>query len=88
MLFIDNRGAHPEVRLSNIKMVFLPPKITSRLQPRKTHYRKRLMRHVLAEMDGAWTATELSKRVYVLDAIRWLYLSWASDRADNWQVFC
>ena len=36
------------------------------------------MRHVLAEMDTANTATELSKRVDVLDAIGWLWLAWCS----------
>ncbi|KAK2176479.1 hypothetical protein NP493_662g01141 [Ridgeia piscesae] len=72
--------------MSNVKMVFLPPNTTSRLQPcdagiiaaLKAHYRKRLMRHVLSEMDDAQTATELSKRVDILDAIRWLHLAWAS----------
>ena len=72
--------------MSNVKMVFLPPNTTSHLQPcdagiiaaLKAHYRKRLMRHVLSEMDDAQTATELSKRVDILDAIRWLHLAWAS----------
>ena len=68
--------------MSNVKMVFLPPNTTSRLQPSeagiiaalKAHYRKRLMRHVLSEMDDAQTATELSKPVDMLDTI----LAWAS----------
>ncbi|KAI0221967.1 Tigger transposable element-derived protein 6, partial [Lamellibrachia satsuma] len=33
LLFVDNCGAHPEVKLTNVKMVFLPPNTTSRLQP-------------------------------------------------------
>ena len=86
LLFVDNCGAHPEVKLTNVKMVFLPPNTTSRLQPcdagiiaaLKAHYRKRLMRHVLAGMDDARTATELSKSVNMLDAIGWLHLAWAS----------
>ena len=68
-------GSHPDVKLSNLKLVFL----TSHLQPcdagitatLKVHYRKRLVRHVLAEM-----ATVLSKRVDVMDAIGWLWLAW------------
>ena len=91
LLFVDNCGAHPDIQLTNIKMLFLPPNTTSRLQPCdagiiaafKAHYRKRLMRHVLAEMDDARTATELSKRVDMLDAIRWLYLAWASVSSDT-----
>ena len=74
------------MQVSNVKMVFLPPNMTSSLQPcdagiiaaLKAHYRRRLMRHVLAEMDEARTATELSKRVDILDAIRWVHLEWAS----------
>jgi len=72
--------------------VILPPNTTSRLrsyacpQPCdagiiatvKSHYRKRLVRHVLAEMDTANTATELSKRVDIMDAIGWLWLAWCS----------
>ena len=59
LMFLDNCGAHPKLQLSNIKLVFLPPNTTSRLQPCdagiiatvKSHYRKRLVRHVLAEID-------------------------------------
>ena len=41
----------------------------------KSHYRKCLVRHVLAKMDRPNTATELSKWVDVLDAIGWLWLA-------------
>ena len=86
LLFIDNCAAHPGLTMLNIKMVFLPPNMTSRLQlcdagiiaALKAHYRKRLMRHVLSEMDDAQTASQLSKRVDMLDAIRWVHLAWAS----------
>ena len=86
LLFVDHCGAHPEVKLTNGKMVFLPPNTTSHLQPcdagiiaaLKVHYRKQQMQHVLAEMDDARTATKLSKRVDMLDAIGWLHLAWAS----------
>ena len=87
LLLLDNCGAHPDVQLANVKLVFLPPNTTSRLQPcdagiiatLKAHYRKRLMRHILAEMDTANTATELGKRVDVLDAIGWLWCSVTPD---------
>ena len=87
LMFVDNCGAHPDVKLSNIKLVFLPPNTTSRLQPcdamLKAHYRKRLVCHVLVEMDSATTATELSKRVDVMDAISWLWLAWCSVTAST-----
>ena len=37
----------------------------------KVHYRKRLMRHIVVEMDKARMVTD------VLDAIGWLHLAWA-----------
>ena len=80
LLLLDNCGVYPDVQLRNVKLVFLLPNTTSRLQPcdagiiatLKAHYRKRLMRHILREMDTANTATELSKRVDMLDAIGWV----------------
>ena len=56
LLFIDNCSAHPDVICSNIKLVFLPPNTTAKLQPCdagliqnvKMHYHKLLVRHVLS----------------------------------------
>ena len=98
LLFVNNCAAHPGLTMWNVKMVCLPPNTTSRMQPcdagiivtRKAHYRKRLTRHVLTEIDDAQTATgfrkrvddaqtaiELRKRVDMLEAIRWVQLAWA-----------
>ena len=90
LMFVDNCSAHPATELSNIKLVFLPPNTTSRLQPCdagiianvKSLHRKRLLRHVLAQMDEAESATELAKRVNVLDAISWLHSAWAGVTED------
>jgi hypothetical protein len=86
LMFVDNCSAHPNVSLTNIKLMFLPPNTTSRLQPCddgiiaaiKANYRKRLLRHVLSDMDECNTATELSKRITLKDAINWLNLSWTA----------
>ena len=51
LLFIDNYTAHPDANRSNIKLVFLPPNTTAKLQPCdagiiqnvKMHYRKLLV---------------------------------------------
>ena len=88
LLFVDNCGAHPDTQPSNLKVVFLPPNTTSRLQPCDAGiianvtslYRKRLLRHVLAEMDKANSAADLARRVGVVDAISWLHLAWAGVR--------
>ncbi|KAI0222193.1 hypothetical protein LSAT2_026564, partial [Lamellibrachia satsuma] len=70
-------GTYPEVKLLIVKMVFLLPNMTSCLQPcdtgiistLKVHYRKRLMWHIVVEMDKARMVTD------VLDAIGWLHLA-------------
>ena len=33
LLFVDNAPSHPKLRLDNIKLVFLPPNTTSKIQP-------------------------------------------------------
>ena len=48
----------------------------------KSLYRKRLLRHVLAQMDETESATELAKRVNVLDAISWPHSAWAGVTED------
>ena len=88
LLFVDNCAAHPDVVCSNVKLVFLPPNTTSKLQPCdagiiqtvKLHYRKRLLRHVLFHMEEANSASELAKKVTLLDAIMWMKSSW--DEVD------
>ena len=86
LMFVDNCPAHPDLNLSNVRLVFLPPNTTSKLQPCdagiiqavKMQYRKRLLRHIIMEMDGDETATApmIAKSVTVLDAVLWLKSSW------------
>ena len=59
-LIIDNCTAHKFVPLSNVKLIFLPPNATSRLQPMdmgvihtlKAHYRQRLVRRMIAIFEA------------------------------------
>lgn len=90
LMFLDNCGAHPKLELSNIELKFLPPNTTSKLQPLdagiimnvKSLYRKRLVRHVLGEMDESDSAApELAKSVTLLHAIKWLDLAWNAVKA-------
>ena len=86
LLFVDNCTSHPDVICNNIKLVFLPPNTTSRLQPcdagiiqnMKMHCRKLLVRHILFHMDEATSASDLAKKVNVLDAVMWLKSAWDS----------
>ena len=84
LMLIDNCSAHPELQMSNVKLVFLPPNTTSKLQPcdagiiqnLKQLYRKRMMQSILMNMEDCKTATELAKKITVLDAILWLRYAW------------
>ena len=40
------------------------------------NYRKKMMRHIIFHMYEAKTATELAKKINVLDAILWLKFAW------------
>ena len=84
---MDNAGCHPNDitrKYSNIKVLFLPPNCTSKLQPLdlgiiqnfKLHYRKLLMRFVLAKIDQCSTASEVVKSLNILHAIRWIAHAW------------
>ena len=84
LLLLDNCSAHPDLDLSHVKLVYLPPRTTSHLQPLdagiiqavKMVYRKKLLRHFVLLMDDANCASDLAKCVKVLDAIVWLRHAW------------
>ena len=87
LLFMDNAGCHPSNivdRYSNIKVVFLPPNTTSRLQPLdlgiiknlKVYYRKMLLRYILTKMNECSTAAEVVNSITILQAIRWIAKAW------------
>ena len=93
LLLIDNCAAHPPVQASNVKLVFLPPNTTSRLQPCdagiircfKAHYRKRLLRHILLRMDEVNKASDLAKQVSVIDSIIWTSAAWEAVTPETIQ---
>ena len=81
LLFIDNAPGHPkDTKTTNIKVVYLPKNTTSELQPLdqgiiqnfKQHYRKRLLRAVIAKAESGDTDVTTGKFITVLDAIHWI----------------
>lgn len=80
LLFLDNASSHPNLKLSNVQLVFLPPNTTSETQPLdqgiinaiKVHYRKRVLKRLICKMDTATNVSELVKGITFLDAIFWL----------------
>ena len=84
---MDNAPCHPEhfvVSYSNIKIVSLPKKTTSRLQPLdagitrnfKVKYQKRLLKFVISQIDDNRKASEIIEEVDVLKAISWIKAAW------------
>jgi hypothetical protein len=71
--------------LSNIKVIFLPPNVTSIVQPcdqgiiAKAHYRRRLMRWMLeeAEKRPEPCLKDLAPTVYQM--IQWIVSAWGED---------
>lgn len=86
LLVIDNASSHVDMQLSNVKIVFLPPNLTSELQPldqgiiraAKMNYRKWLLDYLVAMSEEVTSAYEFSKNVTILQAIRSIVKSWNS----------
>jgi hypothetical protein len=83
ILFLDNAPCHPvDVDLSNIKLQYFPPNTTSKLQPLdqgvihvfKTHYRKHLVKYIIARCTTAQTVDDI--KITPLDAIYWIDAGW------------
>ena len=94
LLLLDNCSAHPDLDLSHVKLVFLPPRTTYHLQQLdagiiqavKMVYRKKLLRHLVLSMDDAKCASDLAEcvnHVNVLDAIVWLRHAWDCLREET-----
>ena len=83
LLFIDNAPGHPkDTRTKNVKVVYLPKNTTSELsqpldqgiiQTFKQHYRKCLLRAVIAKADSGETDVTSGKFINVLDAVHWIH---------------
>ncbi|CAH0713248.1 unnamed protein product, partial [Brenthis ino] len=90
ILFIDNCPAHPKgVELKNIKLVYLPPNATSKLQPMdqgiikvlKQGYRTRLIHRYLREMEDPDSKRPLT----VHDAILNIAAAWEAIKPETIQ---
>ena len=94
LLLNDNTGCHPrdsQSRFSSIRVVYLPPNTTSRVQPldlgiiqsTKIHYRKYFLRYVLSKIEECTSAAEVVISVDVLLAIRWISKAWNEVKEET-----
>ena len=95
ILFLDYVSSQPpdlSKKFSHIKVIFLPKNATSRLQPLdaciiknfKVQYRKLLIAHTLAQIDGSsLTASEIMKSGHILTAIQWVKQAWDAVKEET-----
>lgn len=87
LLFIDNCPAHvldSSINLSHIRVKYLPPNLTSSLQPLdggiirsvKANARKLQIMSLLLDMDSGKHVSELAKSLTILDAMNFISKSW------------
>ena len=84
LIFVDSCSTHPTVELTIMKLKFFPPNTTSHLQPcgagitqtLKAHYHCHLLHHILQSVSEVANASELAKKVNILDALLWARLAW------------
>ena len=83
-LVLDNCSSHPKYsadNLAHVKLVFLPPNLTSLIQPcdmgiiknLKTYFRKHVIAQVVSVLDGngdSKTVNNIAKSTSLLDAMQ------------------
>lgn len=89
LLFIDNCPAHPKVvhNLKAVKLVYLPPNTSSKLQPMdqgiirnlKHHYRRRAITRIINNIE----MSKPKKDMNLLDAIHILQKSWEDVKPET-----
>ena len=77
---------------SNIKIAFPPKNTTSRLRPLdagiiknfKVHYRKLIVKHALAMINGSLlVASQITISIDLLTSIRWVKQAWDGVKSDT-----
>ena len=74
LLFLDNFPSHPDIKLSNVKLCFIPKNTTLHLQPLdkgiiawlKNFYKRQLMTEIRRAMSECNMVVELAKNVITM----------------------
>lgn len=94
LLILDNAGSHPneeELKCGEIRALFLPPNVTSLVQPMdqgvleclKKKYRRRLLQFLLQNTEGEGTVVEFLKKTTMKDVVYWVADSWDEVKAET-----
>jgi hypothetical protein len=91
LLFVDNATSHVDLNQYNVAVRFLPPNLTSEVQPldkgiiqsMKLQYRKQLMRAFINAADKCNSVVEFTRSVTMLDAMRWVHGAWGNVSAET-----
>jgi hypothetical protein len=83
-LFVNNATSHIDLNLSNVAVRFLPPNLSSEVQPpnkgiiqsMKLKYRKQLMRALINAADKCNSVAEFTRSVTMLHTIWWARGAW------------
>lgn len=92
IVFVDNAPSHKlSKEYSNVRIEFLPPNLTSVIQPMdqgvisqvKRSYRKKMLRRLINSLELHDTVTQSLKTIDILDTMRWLEDSWNEVKAKS-----
>ncbi|XP_039290473.1 jerky protein homolog-like [Nilaparvata lugens] len=96
LLLLDNAPTHPDESVlvsGDIRAIFLPPNVMSLLQPLdqgvienlKRHYRQKLLKQLLLNLDNEVTVVQSLKKINLKDVIFWLDESWKNVKQSTLQ---
>ena len=86
LMFCDNAAVHDiDKTFSHVKLVFLPPNLTSHTQPMdagiissvKAKYRRIMLQRLYDDQDRITSITAYLKLITVYDAVLWIARAWA-----------
>ena len=93
VLLLDNAPSHPNLKLSNVKLLFLPPNTTASLQPldqgilrsMKAKYSKKMVSFILDEMEAGENVepASLHKKIDLRLAVKWIVESVRAIEAET-----
>ena len=95
-LIVDNCTAHPKYSaddLPHIRLVFLPPNVTSVIQPcdmgiirnLNANYRRKVVSKIIMQIDSSCEVTviSISKSITMLDAMHMLKAAWQDVKQSS-----